>query len=224
MEQRSNEWHDARLGRFTASKISLLLGKEGLTKTKQSIDNYAMKAASEMYFGGIESDYVSFDMQRGLDLEPIAFEKFKELKGLEFLDVSKCGFIPYGKHGGASPDGIVSNGRNLEMKCPTIENFAKLVLTNEIKDEYVEQMQKQMLCLDTDLSYFFNYVVHMGKEYWHTIEVPRNEDTISLIKERIEIAGEKKMKYYDTLCSNFGGTGYISFYDNDVNAIITDKL
>lgn len=210
MEQRSNEWYDMRLGRFTASKISLILGKIATEKGKTSLENLAIKKAGEMYFGQIENDFVSFDMQRGIDQEPMAFAKFSELMSLEFLQVDQCGFIPYGLHGGASPDGKLSNGRNLEIKNPTIETFNKLVCTNEIKDEYNDQMQKQMLCLDTDLSYFFNYVIYCGKEYYHTIEVPRNEDRISLIKERIEIATEIKMKHYETLCSRFGGKGFIS--------------
>ena len=34
-QQRSNEWFDARLGRFTASKISLLLGVKGFLGRRQ---------------------------------------------------------------------------------------------------------------------------------------------------------------------------------------------
>lgn len=224
MEQRSSEWYDMRLGRFTASKISLILGKLTTEKGKTSLENLAIKKAGEMYFGQIENDFVSFDMQRGIDNEPMAFAKFSELMSLEFLQVEQCGFIPFGLHGGASPDGKVSNGCNLEIKNPTIETFNKLVCTNEIKDEYNDQMQKQMLCLDTDLSYFFNYVIYCGKEYCHTIEVPRNEQRISLIKERIEIATEIKLKHYETLCSRFGGKGFISFFDTDVNTIINEPI
>jgi len=205
MEQRSSEWYDMRLGRFTASKISLLLGKLTTEKGAKALENLAIKKAGEMYFGQIESDFISFDMQRGIDQEPLAFAKFSEIIGLQFLEVEQVGFIPYGKHGGASPDGKVSNGRNLEIKNPTIETFNKLVCTNVIDEGYNDQMQKQMLALDTDLTYFFNYVVYCGKEYSHLVEVPRNEQRISLIKERIEIASEKKLKHYETLCSRFGG-------------------
>ena len=108
LEQRSNEWFEMRKGRFTASDIVRLLGKETLKKTKDSIDNFAFEKALEVVYGlDEEDDLVSFDMQRGIDLEPLAFDKFKGIKSLEFIDVENCVFFPFGSDAGASPDGLV---------------------------------------------------------------------------------------------------------------------
>mgnify|MGYP001951740481 CR=1 FL=1 len=93
---------------------------------------------------------------------------------------------------------------NLEIKCPTIETFNKLVLTEEINPKYFAQMQMQMLATNAEKTHFYNYVIHNGKEIDYTIEVPRCEETISLLKERIEYATELKNEYYNTLVKRLG--------------------
>lgn len=203
--QRTKEWYDARLGRFTASQISRLLGKDTLQKTKDAIDNFALEKAIESIYGLEEDQFVSFDMQRGIALEPLAFRKFKQLKELEFLTVKECGFYPYNEHGGASPDGIVSNNSILEMKCPKRGKFFKIVANgiSEVDNTYIAQMQKQMLCTGSERAYFFNYHIdEMGFEYWHELIIERDEAMIDLIKDRIEMAAEIKINYINKIHQN----------------------
>ena len=141
MLQRSDEWFDARKGRFTASEIYKLLGVKGLGETGKS---YIFEKAVEEVFGLDEEDtFVSFDMQRGIDLEPLAFNKFQEIKALDFMEVEQCGFIEFHKSTGSSPDGLVDIEAVLEIKCPTRSTFFKLVATNEIDQKYFYQMQHQ---------------------------------------------------------------------------------
>ena len=178
MEQRTADWYEARLGKFTASEIHKLMGKQVLGETGKS---YAFEKAVEIVFGYQENDFISYDMQRGTELEPLAFNKFKELKELNFIDVETCGFISIDENSGSSPDGLVSNDSILEIKCPKLETFAKLVATNEIDRKYFLQMQKQMSDTKRSKAYFFNYTVLDGIEYWHEIEVLRCDETIELI-------------------------------------------
>lgn len=182
MEQRTADWYEARLGKFTASEIHKLMGKQVLGETGKS---YAFEKAVEIVFGYQENDFISYDMQRGTELEPLAFNKFKELKELNFIDVETCGFISIDENSGSSPDGLVSNDSILEIKCPKLETFAKLVATNEIDRKYFLQMQKQMSDTKRSKAYFFNYTVLDGIEYWHEIEVLRCDETIELINKRI---------------------------------------
>jgi exodeoxyribonuclease (lambda-induced) len=139
--QRTLEWHNQRLGKFTASEIYKLMGIKALGLTGQS---YAFDKAVEELFGEVESNFVSYDMERGIELEPLAFAKFKELKSFEFIDVTECGFFDLGFNAGASPDGLVGEDAILEIKCPKANTFFKLVATNEIEDKYIYQMQMQM--------------------------------------------------------------------------------
>ena len=198
--QRTNEWFEQRKGKFTASKADNLLGKITLKTTTQKIETYAMQKAGEEFFGLSEEDeFISFDMQRGIDLEPLAFEKLRNELALQFIEVEEVGFISIDEHSGASPDGKCSNGDNIEIKCPKIETFNKLVLTDEIDSKYFAQMQMQMLATGAKKTHFFNYVIHNGFEFSYRIEVPRCEETISLLQERIKYAAEIKNEFLKIL-------------------------
>ena len=96
-------------------------------------------------------------MQRGVEQEPLAFEKFKSIVSLDFLEVETCGFFKDSEHVGASPDGLVSDDAILEIKCPNSINFFKLVAKEEIDSKYYAQMQHQMYCTNRIKAYFFNY-------------------------------------------------------------------
>jgi len=199
IEQRSQEWHQQRYGRFTASEIHKILGIRGLGETGKS---YAIDKAIEQLYGEMEENFVSYDMQRGTDTEPLAFAKFKELKELDFLEVENCGFFEFEEHAGASPDGLVSDNAILEIKCPKSSTFFKLVATNEIDAKYYAQMQMQMLATNRIKAYFFNYLVHEGVEYHHEIIVERDEVMIDKIKERLKEVIEIKLEYINKLNNN----------------------
>lgn len=202
--QRSNEWFQMRLGRFTASSINRLLGKDTLQRTKDSISNYAFEKAVETLYGIEEEGFISFDMQRGITLEPLAFRRFAELKSFDFIDVSECVFFPYGEHAGASPDGLVSDNAILEIKCPRRDKFFKIVANGieEIDPAYIAQMQMQMLCTNTEKAYFFNYYLEEGIEFWHELVIQRDEEMIELIKERIIQATKIKLEYINKINNN----------------------
>ena len=200
--QRSDEWFEMRKGRFTASEINKLLGVKGLGLTGES---YAFEKAVESVYGlSDDENFVTFDMQRGIDQEPLAFAKFKELKALDFIDVQECVFFPFGEHAGASPDGLVGTDAILEIKCPKRNKFFKLVANgeSEIDKNYIAQMQHQMLCTNSNKAHFFNYLIENGKEYWHEIIIERDEVMIELIKERIKLATEIKLNYISKLKLN----------------------
>lgn len=199
IEQRSSDWHQQRYGKFTASEIIKLLGVHGLGETGKT---YAIEKAIEQLYGEIEENFISYDMQHGIDTEPLAFAKFKELKGLEFLDVETCGFFELDKNSGASPDGLVSDNAILEIKCPKSTTFFKLVATNEIYAKYYAQMQMQMMCTGREKAYFFNYLIHEGTEFHHEIIVYRDEELIKKIASRLVEAIEIKNEYITKINNN----------------------
>ena len=202
MEQRSKEWFKVREGRFTASRISELLGVKGLGLTGES---YAFEKACELVYGvDEEENFESFDMKRGTELEPIAFRKFKELKEFDFLDVQETSFFVFGENAGASPDGLVGQDAILEIKCPRSTKFFKLVAKGiEVVDKaYLDQMQMQMMCTNSVRCHFFNYIIFKGKEMWHEIIVERDEKRIELIKQRIDEAVIIRNDYVKYLTEN----------------------
>jgi len=204
IEQRSEDWFKMREGRFTASDIVRLLGKEGLKTTNKSIDTFAFEKAVEKVYGRDDVNVVSFDMQRGVEQEPLAFDLFKRLKEYEFIDVKNCSFFPFGDNAGASPDGLVGDDSVLEIKCPRRLKFFKLVANgyDEIDSKYIAQMQMQMLCTNSKRCHFFNYYLEDGIEYWHEIIVERDDVIINLIKDRLKTAESIKNKYINKLTNN----------------------
>lgn len=200
MLQRSEEWFNARKGRFTASRISELMGVKGLGLTGES---YCFDLAVEDIFGIDESEqFTSFDMQRGVMLEPLAFEKFKSIKELDFIEVTEATFFPIGEIAGASPDGLVGNDAILEIKCPRPNKFFKLVKDNVIDKDYLYQMQMQMLCTNSVRCHFFNYIIFNNVEMYHEIIVERDQDMINSIKDRINEANIIKENFKQQLINN----------------------
>lgn len=188
MKQRSPEWFKAREGRFTSSRMSELLGIQGLGKTGLT---YCHEKAVEKLFGRDEEEsYVSHDMQRGVTLEPVAFEIFKELKGLEFIDVREAEFFPYGSDSGSSPDGLVGKDEVLEIKCPRPDKFFNIVSKGikVVDKKYIVQMQHQMMCTNSKRCHFMNYIVYNNEPMHHIIVIERDETMIALMKERIDEA------------------------------------
>jgi len=175
-------WLDARVGKFTGSQIHKLLGIKGLGETGKT---YAFENAAEIVFGRNQDEgLITFDMQRGLNLEPFAFNKFKSMS---IWDVEKCSFFAYENNAGASPDGLVGTNAVLEIKCPRSAKFFNLVAKgyDAIDKEYIAQMQMEMLVTNSNQAHFFNYIIFNSIEMWHEIIVLRDEVMIDLIKSRI---------------------------------------
>lgn len=200
VEQRSNEWHNERLGRFTGSQIHELMGVKGLGLTGEG---YAYQKAIELVFGRNEDDeFISFDMQRGIQYEPLAFDLFNRINEENFIQAETCDFFPYKDFAGASPDGIVSDDAVLEIKCPKPETFFKLVGSNEVDKKYYYQMQMEMLCAEKSKAYFFNFIIWNGQPLHHTIIVERDEECIAKILGRTLEAVVLRDQFVERLKTN----------------------
>ena len=199
IEQRTNEWHEQRKGKFTASEVYKLMGARGLGETGKT---YAIEKAIDELFGITEERFVSYDMERGTTLEPLAFNKIKELFDLDFIDVTNCGFFTKDENSGSSPDGLIGSDGILEIKCPRTETFFKVVATDEIDSKYFYQMQKQMDDTNRTYAIFFNYCIIDGEEFWHQIRLERCQETIDQINERITEAVEIKNKFINQINTN----------------------
>jgi len=221
VQQRSPEWHKQRAKKFTASKIIALCadGSRKMTEEELSafklenpksrktttwdipegLKTYALEKAIDFFVDPDEDSFLSEAVEKGKELEPLAFEKFKSLKAMEFLEVTESEFVSNDGQSGSSPDALVSNNSVAEFKCPNKTTFFRIVLTGEIDKKYFFQMQKQMKDTGAHQCYYFPYYIQDGEEYWHEIIVPRCEETIALIEERILIAVRLRDEYVETI-------------------------
>src|SRR5690606_38674409 len=180
-------------------RISDLLGVKGLGKTGET---YAFEKAAEIAFGIEKDELVSWDIRRGVELEPYAFELFCELNKDENIQESM--FFPYEDNAGASPDGLVGFDSVLEIKCPRPKKLFRLIAdgVDAIDSNYIDQMQMQMMCTNSKQCYFFNYVEWGEEVFHHTLIVERDEERISLIKDRIKEAVVIRDEFVQYLITN----------------------
>jgi len=152
MEQRTDEWFAARLGKVTASKISDVMMKP----TTAGYQNYRAQLICERLTGEATESFTSAAMQHGTDTEPQARAMYTLLTG---LDVEEVGFIdnPTIAMSGASPDGLVGDKGLVEIKCPQPANHIKTLTGANISRNYMLQMQWQMVCTGREWCDFVSF-------------------------------------------------------------------
>lgn len=115
-DQRSETWHQARLGRLTASRAADAFATNKNGSEAASRRNLRMDLVLERLTGqSQDSDFCSADMQRGIDLEPEACAAYEAETGVL---VTPVGFVTHDQLlAGCSPDGLTADGL-IEIKCP----------------------------------------------------------------------------------------------------------
>lgn len=145
MEQRSDEWFAARLGKVTASKVKDVMAKGRGGAPSATRQNYMMQLLCERLTGKREEGFTSAAMQRGIDLEPIARSAYEVDKGVM---TAETGLIDHPSIAGfaASPDGIVGSDGLLEIKCPNTAQHIAVIQSRAHDSAYEWQMLAQMAC------------------------------------------------------------------------------
>lgn len=141
MEQRSEEWFKARLGKVTASRVADVLAK---IKSGESASrrNYKIQLVSERLTGEKQETYINQAMQDGIDREFYARERYVQQHG----EVEEVGFIQHPTlEAGASPDGLVGDDGLIEIKCPLGTTHTETLMTQEVPSKYMPQIQFQLL-------------------------------------------------------------------------------
>lgn len=144
VEQGSDEWFAARLGKVTASRVADVMAK---TKSGYSASrsNYMAELICERLTGRTAERFTNSAMQWGSDTEPQARAAYEFMTDNE---VTQVGLIDHGyiQMFGASPDGMIEDDGLLEIKCPNSATHIDTLLTETIAGKYITQMQVQMAC------------------------------------------------------------------------------
>lgn len=151
--QGTEEWHRARLGKVTASRISDVM----LKPTTAGYQNYMAQLICERLTGEPTETYQSAAMLHGTETEPQARAMYELATG---LDVQEVGFIEYPKSdamAGASPDGLVGEKGLLEIKCPQPATHIKTLTGASIDRKYLLQMHWQMECTEREWCDFVSF-------------------------------------------------------------------
>ena len=175
-EQRTDEWYAIRKGKMTASNAETIIANG------KGLETYIYNLMAEYYSSAEKENYINADMQRGIDLEPEARLEFEFYTD---LDVQEVGFIEYNDFIGVSPDGLIGNDGLIEIKCPNDNIYFKLLLSNNIKPEYIAQMQMQMYVTDRQYCYFVSYNPNFEKSLYIK-KINRDEEMIEKLKKGLE--------------------------------------
>jgi len=164
MDQRTDEWYQARLSKVTASRMSDVLAK---TKTGYSISrqNYLVQLVTERLTGQkADSFFMNQAMQDGVDREPIARKLYEVLND---VIVTEVGFFdhPTIAMSGASPDGAVNSKEDgkyvglIEIKCPIETTHTNTLISKTVPSKYMPQIQWQMASVSPNVKWvdFISY-------------------------------------------------------------------
>jgi len=150
-EQRSEAWHQQRIGKVSGSNIGAILGCDPFRKPRDVLRSMVRsyhKAESE-FKGNIATEY-------GSKFELFAQADFELESG---LDVTETGFHVHPEHDwlGASPDGLVGTDEVLEIKCPYGKRDSSEFKSFVDQPHYYAQMQIEMYCTSRNRCYFYQW-------------------------------------------------------------------
>lgn len=174
--QRSPEWFEQRKGRVTGSSVGGILGISPFT-TRDAV----MRAMVRETLGAPSEfpDPVPPPVAWGTAMEAHAIAEFEMVTSEA---VTPAPFVPYEDWLGASPDGYVSDGKLIEVKCPYfLRNDPTPAFIQPVDlPHYMAQIQVQLFVTDKESCWFFqwtphgysNKLIHRDEE-WLTANLPR---------------------------------------------------
>ena len=184
MVQGSPEWHQARLGKVTASRISDVAAKIK-TGWGASRAKYMGELIAESLTHEPTPSFVNAAMQHGTDTEPQAAAAYSFYTDAE---LELVGFVDHPKidQAGCSPDRLIGKDGLVEIKCPQTSTHIDTLLGSSIPKKYIDQMQWQMACTKRKWCDFVSFDPRMPPETQLFIQrVERDKERIKDLEEMV---------------------------------------
>lgn len=204
--QGTPEWHLARAGKVTASRMGDALSRsrdrksEGSTRRK-----YRAQIIAEIITGRSQEDsFTSRAMKEGVENEPFARASYEVLRG---LFVEQVGFVlhPTMDRYGCSPDGMVGDDGMVEIKCPEPQTHIFWMLGNEVPAEHQAQMHSEMDCCERRWNDFVSYCPLLPAPLNLFVKrLPRDDKRIAEIRAEVVVFNRE----VDAALAAFGVAGH----------------
>lgn len=154
VEQKSDVWFALRNKYPLTASEAQAIGNQG-----KGLETLVWEKLAERYSNGDKEKYTNKDLERGVELEPLAGEMYELQTGNNVINV---GFVineEISSVGGASPDKMIVGQKGLvEIKCfEDKKHFKNIVNGLEIESQYMWQMQMQMMFTETEFVDFATY-------------------------------------------------------------------
>ncbi len=154
MKQNTKQWHAARVGKLTASRVGAALG----VNPWQKPDDLIRAMVREYHLA--EPEFVgNVATQWGQNHEPLAVLDYMNGSG---NIVDDAGFYVHPEHDwlGASPDGFIGKDGLLEIKCPFSLRDGGIFKKIEEQPHYYAQVQVQLAVTGRDWCHFYQWAPH----------------------------------------------------------------
>lgn len=178
--QGSHEWHQLRLGKITGSRLKKMMAKDNLSLIDELI-------AEEQVGIADDDEFMSDEMQRGIDMEPLAIQEYCNITGHEvdhpcFIQSEDWPILCQ------SPDGYIGTKGAVEIKCPKTKTHIKYIRMGKIPNEYKEQVWSYFL-VNPDLQWldFVSYDPRLAVKPIWIHRVTREELAEELDSAKIEL-------------------------------------
>lgn len=181
--QRSPEWHELKRGKIGGTRFGQVISGRKNSLVYELLNEQLSPWMDQ------EDEFVSDDMQFGIDNEPIARELYAKQSGINFADVGAIlsNFSPIHL---ASPDGVnIEQGIVLEIKCT--RNGAKHLkrFFEGVDIEYLPQI-KNYFTVSDDVKevHWVSYCPERFERPLVVVILTRDMFTVDIEKGRAEIA------------------------------------
>jgi predicted phage-related endonuclease len=182
VQQGSDEWILARLGKLTASRFheAVARKKGGWADSRYS---YMLELRWERMSGQQFPRFANDHMRRGTELEPMAREEYARRSKDVVERIVEVGFVrhPIVEDSGASPDGLVGEHGLVEIKCPAPHTHLATLDGAPIKLAYQLQMQWTMACTGRKWCDFVSFDPNLGDP--HNLKIIRIDRDDAQIEE-----------------------------------------
>lgn len=215
IRQRTGEWYNARLGKFTASNFAELMSKpaDKSAKWSKSSISYIQDLALQLFLNNYTARPDNDATRWGMRYEDKALNEFGKATG---YTLKETGFMlhPDYREVGATPDAIIIENTNSEnvvlaqVKCPYSQKnhlkYARKIMDartlKNCRSSIHWQIQGEIWVTGATHSYFVSFDPRLiGNQRLHYAKIERDEKAIEMLEciipEAIEMRGKFLEKY-----------------------------
>ena len=198
VSQNTPEWMKLRLGIPCSSEFHKIITPKTMAVSKQS-PAYMYRLLAEWMTGEQVENYESEYMIRGHELEDRAIMAYEMLTDTE---TQPGGFITSDDGMmGCSPDRLVGDKGDLEIKCPLVQTQIQYALEGKIDDDYKVQLQGRLMIHGRDWVDIFSYHPRLSIP---AIRVVRDEKFIKELTAVLKTFNEIMLENRKKLEEKFG--------------------
>ena len=196
--QGTDEWLAQRCGIVTASVVGQLLTPTLKVANNDTSRGLTATLTAERITGHVEEHFVTADMWRGIQDEPIARALYAE----HHAPVAELGFMVEDRWGfaiGYSPDGLVGDDGLIEIKSRRQKKHLQTILSGEVPPENMAQIQCALMVSGRAWCDYISYCG--GMPLWTKRVAPDEAWFVAIVAavEQFERTATAHIERYETL-------------------------